>query len=152
PVRTLLTLLSIALGVAVVLAIDLAGDAATGSFHSSMQTLAGKNELEVVTGGGVPDEVVGDLAKLPYPLRITARIEDYAVMVDSTKTVPLVGLDLIREAAEHNLPNSVATPDAWKVLNSPESIWTGSSLGLQPGERISLLINDSAKSYVVRGV
>ena len=33
PARTALTVLAIALGVAVVLAIDLAGNAATGSFH-----------------------------------------------------------------------------------------------------------------------
>jgi putative ABC transport system permease protein len=54
PVRTLLTLLAIALGVAVVVAIDLAGTAAAGSFHSSMETLAGENDLEIVTAGGVP--------------------------------------------------------------------------------------------------
>ena len=43
PVRSFLTILAIALGVAVVLAIDLAGVAATGSFRSSMETLAGKS-------------------------------------------------------------------------------------------------------------
>src|SRR6267154_1265077 len=53
PVRTLLTLLAIALGVAVVLAIDLSGSAASGYFHSSMETLAGANDLEnVIDGGG----------------------------------------------------------------------------------------------------
>src|SRR6266853_373193 len=45
PVRTSLTILAIALGVAVVLAIDLAGGAATGSFRSSMETLAGDRDL-----------------------------------------------------------------------------------------------------------
>ncbi len=49
PVRSFLTILAIALGVAVVLAIDLAGGAATGSFRSSMETLAGDNDLEIVT-------------------------------------------------------------------------------------------------------
>jgi len=47
PGRTSLTILAIALGVAVVLAIDLAGGAAAGSFRSSMETLAGDNDLEV---------------------------------------------------------------------------------------------------------
>ena len=54
PVRLALTVLAVALGVAVVLAIDLAGGAAAGSFHSSMETLAGDNDLEVVASGGVP--------------------------------------------------------------------------------------------------
>ena len=39
--RTILTVLSIALGVAVVIAIELSGDAATGSFASSLTTLVG---------------------------------------------------------------------------------------------------------------
>jgi putative ABC transport system permease protein len=54
-VRLSLTVLAVAFGVAVVLAIDLAGNAAAGSFHSSMETPAGDNDLEVVASGGVPE-------------------------------------------------------------------------------------------------
>ena len=43
--RTALTVLAVALGVAAVLAIELAGDAAAGSFRSSMETLIGKRGL-----------------------------------------------------------------------------------------------------------
>ena len=46
PLRTALTILAVALGVGVVVAIDLAGDAATGSFQSSLETLAGETDLE----------------------------------------------------------------------------------------------------------
>ena len=46
---------AVALGVAVVLAIDLASGAAAGSFRSSMQTLSGDDDLEVVATGGVPE-------------------------------------------------------------------------------------------------
>src|SRR6059036_3596368 len=99
PVRSLLTILAIALGVAVVLAIDLAGGAAAGSFRSSMETLAGDNDLEVVTSGGVPENVVGTLATLPYPIRVSPRIEDYAVIADTKKSLPLIGLDLVAEGS-----------------------------------------------------
>ena len=57
--------LAVGLGVAVVLAIELAGNAAAGSFHSSMETLAGDNDLEVVTSGGVPEALVATLATQP---------------------------------------------------------------------------------------
>ena len=40
PLRTALTAIAVALGVAVVVAIDLSGDAATGSFQASLETLA----------------------------------------------------------------------------------------------------------------
>ena len=65
PLRTALTALAVALGIAVVVAIDLAGDAATGSFRSSLETLAGKTDLEISANGGVDEQWVGRLASLP---------------------------------------------------------------------------------------
>jgi len=153
PVRTALTLLAIALGVAVVLAIDLAGTAAAGSFRSSMETLAGQNDLEVVTAGGVPEKLVGVLAALPYALRITPRIEDYAVLTDTKRTLPLLGLDLVAEASRGNASLGVApSDDAWKYLTASDSIWVGESLGWKSGDRPQLLVNDQDSSYTVRGV
>jgi len=153
PVRAVLTLLAIALGVAVVLAIDLAGTAAAGSFRSSMETLAGQNDLEVVTAGGVPEKLLGVLAALPYALRITPRIEDYAVLTDTKRTLPLLGLDLVAEASRGNTSLGVASSgDAWKYLTANDSIWVGESLGWKNGDRLHLLVNDEVSPYTVRGV
>src|SRR5258708_7784925 len=101
PVRTSLTILAIALGVAVDLAIDLAGGAATGSFRSSMETLAGDNDLEVLASGGVPESLVGTLATLPYSIRVSPRMEDYAVIAETKRSLPLVGLDLVAEGSAY---------------------------------------------------
>jgi len=161
PVRTPLTILAIALGVAVVLAIDLAGGAAAGSFRSSMETLAGDNDLEVVTSGGVPENVVGTLATLPYPIRISPRIEDYATIAYTKKSQPLIGLDLVAEGsafAQSESQKTVAsqTQDvsehAFEYLGDADSIWVGSSLGYRAGDRVELFINDQVHSYTVRGV
>ena len=99
--RTFLVVLAVALGVAVVLALELAGDAAAGSFRSSIETLTGDADLEVTAIGGVPDEVIGKLATLPYSITVRPRIEDYAVVKATGQTVPLVGLDLIAEHPEN---------------------------------------------------
>jgi putative ABC transport system permease protein len=153
PVRTLLTLLAIALGVAVVVAIDLAGTAAAGSFHSSMETLAGENDLEIVTAGGVPENLVGTLDAVPYPLRITPRIEDYAIVQETKKTVPLVGLDMVAEARRGKTSASFnGGSDSWKYLAAKDSIWVGESIARKSGETIALLINDQVSAYTVRGV
>jgi len=153
PVRTSLTLLAIALGVAVVLAIDLAGTAAAGSFRSSMETLAGDNDLEIVTAGGVPENVVGTLEALPYPLRITPRIEDYAIVAERKQTLPLIGVDLVAEAARGTGSLGFAAADSpWKYLSAKDSIWVGESLGWKRGDKISLLINDQIAMHIVRGV
>jgi putative ABC transport system permease protein len=157
PLRTALTVLAVALGVAVVLAIDLAGTAAAGSFRSSMETLAGDNDLEIIASGGVPERVVGTVSALPYPVRISARIEDYAIDVDTKRSFPLVGMDLIAEGEGHDddAPSGfrLERPEAaLKYLDEYDSIWVGQSLGWKPGEHVQLLINDQAREYTVRGV
>jgi putative ABC transport system permease protein len=161
PVRTSLTILAIALGVAVVLAIDLAGSAAAGSFRSSMETLAGDNDFEVRATGGVPESVVGTLATLPYALRVSPRLDDYAVIADTKKSLPLIGLDLIAEGSAHTqsesqiaaeLQSQNAAENLLKHLGDTNTIWAGSSLGYKTGDRVSLLINDQVRDYTVWGV
>src|SRR5271167_1824498 len=78
--RTTLTVLAVAIGVAAVLAIELAGQAATGSFRSSLETLTGTSNLEVSATGGIPPEVFARLATLPYALKLHPRIEDYGII------------------------------------------------------------------------
>src|SRR2546426_174795 len=67
--RTTLTILAVALGVGVVIAIDLAGDAATGSFRSSLENLVGKTDLEIVANGSVDERWMATLAALPVNAR-----------------------------------------------------------------------------------
>src|SRR5712692_6719070 len=161
PVRTSLTILAIALGVAVVLAIDLAGGAATGSFRSSMETLAGEYDLEVGASGGVPESVVGTLATLPYAIRVSPRIEDYAVIVDTKKSLPLIGLDLVADVSAYAQSESQktaafqtqsASENVFEHLGDADSIWVGSSVGYKTGDRVELLINDQVRNYTVRGL
>lgn len=162
PVRMLLTVLAVAIGVGVVLAIDLAGDAAAESFHSSMETLAGEYTLEIVAPGGVPDSVVATIAKQPIPLKYSARIEDYATVIESKDTLPLIGVDMIAEAGRYVNPsgseegsvdaNAKPTEAGLKKLEEPTSIWVGSSLKKKPGDQLGLLIGDQVRSCTVRGV
>jgi putative ABC transport system permease protein len=161
PVRLVLTVLAVGLGVAVVLAIELAGNAAAGSFHSSMESLAGDNDLEVVASGGVPEAVVATLATQPYALRLSPRMEDFAVDTRTRETLPLIGLDLIAERsryvsrgdADHSDSSSKEKmEDTVRDLENPESVWVSANLGKKTGEHISLLINDRVLDCVVLGV
>jgi len=156
-----LTILAIALGVAVVLAIDLAGVAATGSFHSSMETLAGDNDLEVRASGGVPESVVGTLATLPYSIRVSPRIEDYAVIAETKKSLPLIGMDLVAEGSTYAQKDSEnagvseiesGSENVFENLGGADRIWVGSSVGYNRGDHVELLINDRVGKYTVRGV
>ncbi len=148
PGRTLLTLFSISIGVAVIFAMDLAGDAAAGSFQSSLETVGGRDDIEITATGGVPVATLGKLATLPYALRLSPRIEDFARLNDR-KTVPLVGVDVIGSALELS---------DGRVAQKP--------LDLQPGERgayvseglavagqtVQLQVNDTPLGLRVLGV
>ncbi len=144
PMRTSLTALAVALGVAVVLAIELAGDAAAGSFHASVESLTGAADFEVTAAGGVPPEALARLAELPYALKLRPRIEDYASIADTGRTVPLIGVDMLSERD--------ATSGGGAIFQRDDSVWAGDALGLKTGDRVRLLINDHLGSYTVRGV
>ena len=78
PLRSALTVLAVALGVGVVVAIDLAGQAAAGSFHSSLESLTGKSDLLIRGTGGIDERLLGKLVQIPYAFQFTPRIEDFA--------------------------------------------------------------------------
>jgi putative ABC transport system permease protein len=151
--RSALTVLSVALGVAVVVAIDLAGRAAAGSFHSSLESLTGKADLEITATGGIDERLLGRLVQLPLPLTFRPRIEDWASKNGKGEALPFIGLDLIAE-------NSWEGPDAVledahgaeDALAQGDPIWVGGRLGLQKGDRVRLLINDQLLEFTVRGV
>lgn len=154
PGRALLVLFAVALGVAAVLAIDLAGDAAAGSFHSSIETLAGKSTFEATAVGGVPESVVARLAMLPYALEVTPRIEDHAMVVTTGQSVPLIGIDLIGAANDASLSmiDSTQVKEGIRHINDPDAIWATSGVAKNVGVHVSLLIDDQTKTYVVRGI
>ncbi len=154
PGRALLVLFAVALGVSAVVAIDLAGDAAAGSFHSSIESLAGNSSFEVTAAGGVPEAVVARLASLPYALEVSPRIEDRAMVVESGQSVPLIGIDMIG-AANHESPSSIGptqVQEGFRHINDADGVWVTSGLAKAAGVHLSLLIDDRTTTYVVRGI
>ncbi|MEQ1884750.1 MAG: FtsX-like permease family protein [Bryobacteraceae bacterium] len=150
PLRTTLTVIAVALGIASVLAIELAGEAAAGSFRSSMETLLGDASLEVTATGGVPAEIVTQIATLPYALKVHPRIEDYASIEGTRKTVPLIGVDLLAESS--GMTADAAGQSGGGNLNAEDSIWIGNTFGRKVGDKLKLLINDTSTEFTVRGV
>ena len=155
PIRTLLTALAVGLGVSVVLAIEMAGEAAAGSFQSSFETLAGDADLEITANGGVPPQAVAALATAPHLFEIQPRMEDYATVVPTGQTVAVIGIDVLSDSVARapsvTIQQDNATTDT-KSLESFDSVWVGPELGKKNGERLQLVLNDREQSFVVRGV
>src|SRR5947207_9762627 len=96
-IRTSLTIISVALGVAVVIAIELAGEAAVGSFRSSLETLLGKTDLQITANGGVDETWMARLAAMPRNMRVAPVIEIRAV-IDGVGAVLVYGIDALSRA------------------------------------------------------
>lgn len=151
PLRTLLTILAVALGVAVVVAIDLAGQAAAGSFHSSLESLAGKSDLQLSATGGLNQNLLGRLVQLPYAFDFAPRITDFASINGKGEAFPFIGIDLIGHPGKQEFQQGGLGHEA-SELDSGDPIWVGKQLGLHAGQQVRLLINDRMHSFTVRGV
>jgi putative ABC transport system permease protein len=154
PVRTLLTALAVGLGVSVVLAIEMAGEAAAGSFLSSLEALAGDSDFEVTATGGVPPATLAALATAPYDLEVRPRIEDYAKLVPTGETVALIGVDVLSDSVARTSAIALQQDNAGDtgVLKSDKSIWVGPALRIAPGTTLRLLLNDREQDFIVSGV
>ncbi len=106
PLRSALTIVSIALGVGVVIAIDLSGQAATGSFQNSLASILGKTDFSIVANGGVEEKWMATLTALPLNAHFTPVIET-TLNVPSLGYVTLYGIDTVAEAA----PGTAAVPN-----------------------------------------
>ncbi|MBY0507318.1 MAG: ABC transporter permease [Bryobacteraceae bacterium] len=142
PVRTLLTVLSVALGIAVVLAIELASDAATGSFRSSLETVAGEADYEVTAVGGLDERLYAKLATLPLAVNVRPRMEDHALLVESKQTLPLIGLDLVAHALDARFETTSFEP----------GLILASATGRKVGEQVTLRVNDHDHLLTVRAI
>jgi putative ABC transport system permease protein len=146
-------LLSVALGVAVVIAIELSGDAATGSFESSLTTLVGKVDYEITANGGVDETYIAKLAALPVNARFSPVIEEPVVITGHGSTT-LYGIDLI--AASPMFPSrdrEGAVPNPEQLENSAVvSNDLAARLHLNKGDRLDLKGRDQAAIFTIRTI
>ena len=143
PLRTGLTVLAVALGVAVVIAIDLAGDAAAGSFHSSLATLLGGTDLQITANGGVDEIWAARLAGLPHNLRVEPVIEIQG-LIEGAGFTPLYGVDLVAQAAR-----APAAENGGAAISRP----LANRLGMaRPGGQLRVQIDDRAFAFPVAAI
>lgn len=150
PLRTVLTFLCVSVGVAVVVAIDLAGEASAGSFRSSMETLQGSASYEIRQVGGIPETVLADLVTLREPLQFSPRVEGFATVPETGERVPLFGVDLLGDGALHDGVDLDAVDPA--DLTEGRPVWVSSAMETTVGRRLDLLVGDRLETFLVRGV
>lgn len=161
PWLTLLLILSVALGVAVVVAVDLANASATRAFQLSTEVIVGKATHQILGGPDGFDDAVYRNLRLEQGFRNAAPIvEGYAGAQElGGQTMRVLGIDLFAEppfrtyiTAGTNVSVDALTafytqPGA--VLISADS---AARFGLKPGDALTLQIGTRAKKVTIVGL
>ncbi len=160
PIQSALVVLSLALGVAVVVAIDLANVSAQHGFELSAQSVAGAATHRVVGGpAGIPEAVYLQL-RVGHGLRAAAPVvEGIAALPESNqRPVRVLGLDLFAEGPFRTdlEPLSAFRPEFAPFFSQPATAVItqqfSESLGLLPGDRLPVQTGDRLSTVNILGV
>ncbi|HEY3187372.1 MAG TPA: ABC transporter permease, partial [Solirubrobacteraceae bacterium] len=142
-----LSILGIALGVAVVVAVDLANESARRAFTGFAETLAGRATHRIVGGpSGVPEELYAGLRRAGIRGMAPVVERDVSLTGRGGRTFHLFGVDPFAEAPFRTLVTSDATTAVPldTLLTRPGAALlaeaTAARLGLRRGDTFSILV------------
>lgn len=162
PIQSLLLILGVALGVAMIIAIDLANSSASQAFALSTNSIAGKATHQIVAPPeGVPSWLYEEL-RVEAGLRTIAPVVTGSVLLPEANDFPLrlLGVDPFAEApfrnylgtAQGNLPIEALTT----LLLEPNTIFLSQDLGdrfnLAPGDTLTLIAEGRSKTVRLVGL
>ncbi|HSD25652.1 MAG TPA: FtsX-like permease family protein [Vicinamibacteria bacterium] len=132
PLHTGLMVLGVALGVAMVIAIDLANSSARLGFRRSTEAVTGRATHQVLGGpSGLPQDVLRKVRVEAGLRRSTPVVEGYATALDlERQPLHVLGLDLLSEAPfrDHLAGRSLADPGLARIFVDSEAVVIGSAL------------------------
>lgn len=159
--QTLLSVIGIALGVAVVIAIDIANQSAFTAFNLSMESVSGKATHQIISNPpGIPDSIFFNLRKNFALQRSAPIIEKFIKIKGKNSSIfTLIGIDPLYEEPFRNytsiiskgeridLPQFLTIKGAALILES-----TAKDLGLSLGDKFDIEIDGNTKSLILIGM
>lgn len=163
PVRTLLTLFGVGLGIALFIAIELINASTLKSFSESVQSMTGKAELTITAGeAGFDQGKLEAVERVPGVQSAVPAIEAKAFFNDpvnkTTKALMIFGVDLLKEAAvrSYKTTDQEIIDDPLVFMNQPNSIIVthefAKTQALQIDSKLDLMTAQGRKTFVVRGL
>ena len=107
PLRTVATIASLAVGVGVVVAIQLANVSSVSGFATALNAVAGQTSLEITADGGSVDESrLGEMEWLREYGRVSPVIDTDVLLMagEAIETVRLLGVDILRDRPFRDYP------------------------------------------------
>jgi putative ABC transport system permease protein len=156
--RTLLTLIGIALGIAVVFAINIVNDSVLSSFTETIDTIAGKTALSVGEGNGVAEEVLEQVQKVEGVEAAVPVIEESARDVKTGTQFAVLGIDTLSDSKVRDYDvtaRDVQIDDELTFLNDPHGVLVtkafAKSAKLGPDATLTLETSAGRSDFNVRG-
>ncbi|MGE0459859.1 MAG: FtsX-like permease family protein [Vicinamibacterales bacterium] len=180
--RTLTTVVGIALGIAVVLAIQLTNASSVRGFETALTSVAGRTSIEILGTGGIDETLLPGLGWLRDFGAMSPVIEGEMAIVGSgpdtpqqgsstpstraergfraprSEAVKVLGVDILQDLSVRDyLGVDVETPQQFlELLTSPRAIVITEKLarrrGYAPGDELQLMAGDRVNTFVVRGL
>ncbi|MBI3782774.1 MAG: ABC transporter permease [Deltaproteobacteria bacterium] len=161
--RMALSVVAVALGVALVVAFQLMNAAVLQSFLDSVDAMAGRAQLSVSAGEGLTfsEELVRTVAAVPGVKLAVPLVRSVAFPDDgSGEMLTVQGVDLTNEAAVrvyHDADHaSEVIDDMVTFLNAPDAIVVGRELaerrGLKKGSKLPLVTPSGVRDFTIQGL
>lgn len=145
-----LMLIGMALGVAVVFAVDIANDSAKRAFALSLDTVTGRTTHQIVGANEGLDESVYTRLRTELAIRTSAPVVEGTItlqsknLTDSTsETLQLLGVDIFAEPMfrDQSTSSTDSIRDSLNLLRADSVILantTAARLGIEPGDSVSV--------------
>lgn len=162
PFQSILCILGVALGVAMVIAIDLANGSASRAFELSTETVAGRATHQIVGSAAGLDEDVYRRIKVELGVRDAAPIvSSYATAIEfDQQPIRILGVDVFAEGPfrsylgtgneafrNNNLSEFLTAPDAMLIGEA-----TAQRYNMQAGDTVTLRVGDRRQTMRIAGI
>lgn len=161
PLQSALCILGVALGVAVVVAIDLANGSASRAFILSTETVTGRATHQVVGGPAGLDQDVYRRIKVELGIEQAAPVvEGYATALElDQQPLRILGVDIFAERPFRNYLGGDEVIDLSilaDLLTAPDVVLLGDAMaeryGLKVGDTVSLRAADQRRTFRIAGI
>jgi len=158
-VRTVLTVVGVALGVATIVAVADINRSVSAAFEHMVAAVAGASALEVTSNSGAVDEaLVATVAGTPGVRAAAGMVETFVGQADrADESLYLLGMDVLGSPMwEAQLPRSaIDLPDELLFLSQRDSVLLGRAfadrLGLVEGGELRIVVPRGVETLRVRG-
>jgi putative ABC transport system permease protein len=161
PLRSILTLFSVSLGVALYTSIDIVNNSTLSSFQSGIEALSGKAQVSISGGeNGFEESMLEAAEKVPGVAAAIPLIETrvYHSSAGRTETLTILGIDLLKESSvrAYRTDSGNLLEDPLVFLNQPDSLILTRSFaeshGIRKGGVVRLATALGLKTFTVRGL